>query len=60
MGCVALRPGSAEYYGGRSQMNKRAPLMAAWVAILLLSLVSPAQAQAAISDVNPQEGTVGT
>jgi hypothetical protein len=35
-------------------------LTAVWVSILLLSLVSPAQAQAAISGVNPQEGTVGT
>jgi hypothetical protein len=60
MGYVALLGRSATYAERRSKVNKKASLMAAWVAILLLSLVSPAQAQAAISGVNPQEGTVGT
>jgi hypothetical protein len=41
-------------------MNKRILLTALWIGVLLVGLVSPAQAQAAISGLNPMEGTVGT
>jgi hypothetical protein len=41
-------------------MNRRILVTALWIGVLLVGLVSPAQAQAGISGVNPQEGTVGT
>lgn len=41
-------------------MNRRMLLTALWIGVLLVGLVSPAQAQATISGVSPAEGTVGT
>jgi hypothetical protein len=41
-------------------MNKSILVTALWIGVLLLGLVSPAQAQATISGVNPAEGTVGS
>jgi hypothetical protein len=57
---MALPGRSAMHAEKSAHVNKKASLMAAWVAILWLSLVSPAQAQAAISGVEPQKGAVGT
>lgn len=41
-------------------MNRRILVTALWIGVLLVGLVSPAQAQATISGVSPAEGTVGS